>query len=56
MKRAPKTRASPPAKIHPVIIYPFRQPTGYEDLQALYQLIQRLAADTDRYTYGAQLN
>ena len=36
-------------KIHPVIIYPFRQPTHYGDLQALYALVERLAADQDEY-------
>jgi hypothetical protein len=37
-------------KIHPVIIYPFRQPNDYSDLQALYQLIKRLAAEKGLYT------
>src|SRR6266568_303839 len=60
-----KTMAGPPAtqaaaakgrsgapqqgKIHPVVIYPFRQPTDYSDLEALYQLIARLDSDQDRY-------
>jgi hypothetical protein len=60
-----KTTAGPPAtqsaaakgrsgapqqcKIHPVVIYPFRQPADYSDLEALYQLIARLDSDRDRY-------
>ncbi len=39
----------PLPKIHPVIIYPFRQPTDYTDLQALYQLVTRLDRDKKRY-------
>jgi hypothetical protein len=49
--RAPKRARSPRAKIHPVVIYPFRQPGGYDDLRALYQLVRRLAADKDRYAH-----
>jgi len=37
------------AKIHPVIIYPFRQPGHYSDLEELYQLIARLDEDKDTY-------
>ena len=44
-----KARAVPSAKVHPVIIYPFRQPGDYSDLEALYQLVARLDADRDRY-------
>ena len=44
-----KSRALPSSKIHPVIIYPFRQPGDYSDLDALYQLVARLDADRDRY-------
>jgi hypothetical protein len=39
------------ARIHPVIIYPFRQPEDYSDLKALYQMVRRLAADKDRYAH-----
>src|ERR1019366_6485331 len=46
---APKRTRSPASKIHPVVIYPFRQPSDYSDLQALYQLVRRLAKDKDRY-------
>ncbi len=35
--------------IHPVVIYPFRQPGDYSDLEALYQMIARLDADRTRY-------
>lgn len=37
-------------KIHPVIIYPFKQPGDYSDLEALYELVARL--DDDRKTYA----
>lgn len=37
-------------KIHPVVIYPFKQPNDYSDLAALYELIARLDAEKDRYT------
>jgi len=40
-------KASP--KIHPVIIYPFRQPKDYSDLHALYGLVARLDGDRERY-------
>jgi hypothetical protein len=35
--------------IHPVIIYPFRQPGDYTDLKALYELVARLDGDRKRY-------
>ena len=40
---------TPNIKIHPVIIYPFRQPGGYTDLQALYELVARLNSDRTAY-------
>jgi hypothetical protein len=36
-------------KVHPVIIYPFRQPADYTDLRALYELVARLDRDKKRY-------
>jgi len=36
-------------RIHPVIIYPFRQPADYSDLEALYQLVARLDKEKDKY-------
>lgn len=36
--------------IHPVIIYPFNQPSDYTDLRALYQLVARL--DGEKATYA----
>jgi hypothetical protein len=48
-KPAPKRPRPPVARIHPVVIYPFRQPDDYSDLQALYHLVRRLSADKDRY-------
>jgi len=46
---SPKRTRSPASKIHPIVIYPIRQPGDYSDLKALYQLVRRLAADKDRY-------
>src|SRR5438094_5467953 len=37
-------------KVHPVIIYPFKQPSDYSDLKALYQLVARL--DEDKASYA----
>jgi hypothetical protein len=36
-------------KIHPVVIYPFRQADDYADLEELYKLVARLAAAADTY-------
>jgi hypothetical protein len=44
-----KSSATPSCKIHPVVIYPFRQPGDYSDLEELYQLIGRLDAERDKY-------
>ena len=44
-----QSRKVPHAKVHPVIIYPFRQPAGYGDLQALYELVARLDSDRNAY-------
>jgi hypothetical protein len=35
--------------IHPVVIYPFKQPKDYSDLESLYQLVARLDGDRSRY-------
>ena len=35
--------------IHPVVIYPFRQPEDYTDLIELYALVAKLAAQPDTY-------
>ena len=45
-KQAPALQHS---KVHPIIIYPFKQAADYSDLEALYQLIARL--DSDRTFY-----
>ena len=37
-------------KIHPVIIYPFKHPADYSDLEELYGLIATLDADKDKYS------
>jgi len=44
-----RTRPASHVKIHPVVIYPFRQPGHYADLEELYQLVARLDADKDTY-------
>jgi hypothetical protein len=46
---SPKKSSSTSGKIHPVVIYPFRQPEDYGDLQELYGLIARLAATPEVY-------
>jgi hypothetical protein len=43
-------RKTPHVKVHPVIVYPFRHPSDYSDLEALYELIARL--DDDRSAYA----
>jgi hypothetical protein len=45
-----KSSSAPGGKIHPIVIYPFRQPGDYSDLTPLYELIARLAADKENYT------
>ncbi len=35
--------------VHPVIIYPFKQPHGYDDLEHLYELVARLDSEKDTY-------
>ena len=37
-------------RIHPVVIYPFKQPGEYSDLEPLYEMIAKLDADKERYT------
>lgn len=36
-------------RIHPVVIYPYRQPDHYADLEELYGLVARLAAEPKAY-------
>jgi len=43
------SKAANVGKIHPVIIYPFRQSKSYSDLKSLYGLVERLDADRARY-------
>jgi hypothetical protein len=44
-----RTRPAPAGKIHPVVIYPFRQPGDLAHLEELYQLIGRLNRAKDIY-------
>ena len=44
-----KTAAPPQSRIHPVVIYPFSQPSDYSDLEELYRLVASLDADKKRY-------
>jgi hypothetical protein len=46
---AKRSRPARGGRIHPVVIYPFKQPTQYGDLKALYQLVARLAGEPERY-------
>lgn len=54
-KQAPARAGQPtpgkaaPGLIHPVVVYPFRQPDDYGDLEQLYSLIARLAAQPETY-------
>jgi hypothetical protein len=45
--QSPGTALDP--RIHPVVIYPFRQPNDYTDLEELYGLVARLEADPASY-------
>ncbi len=45
----PKAAPTPSGKIHPVVIYPYRQPADYSDLKLLYQLIAQLDAEKSVY-------
>src|SRR5258706_4216123 len=47
---ATKSGAPPTGKIHPVVIYPFRQPADDSDLKPLYQLVARLNREKDIYS------
>jgi len=47
---ATKPLAGPSGKIHPVVIYPFRQPGDDTDLKELYQLVARLNREKDIYS------
>ncbi len=46
---AAKKSSGPTAKVHPVIIYPFKPARKYVDLESLYELVARLDADKDLY-------
>lgn len=41
--------SAPELRVHPVVIYPFRQPNDYTDLEELYGLVARLDADRAGY-------
>ncbi|TAK96065.1 MAG: hypothetical protein EPO07_14875 [Verrucomicrobia bacterium] len=43
------SRKSAPGRVHPVIIYPFRQPKDNSGVERLYQLVARLDAEKDKY-------
>jgi len=44
-----ETRSASEGRVHPVVIFPFRPPTDYTDLEALYELIARLDAGKEEY-------
>lgn len=48
--RNPRSAKRPAGRIHPVIIYPFRQPSDLTDLKHLYELVARLDADKSTYS------
>jgi hypothetical protein len=43
------TAAKRNSKIHPVVIYPFRQPGDYSDLEPLYEMIEKLDTEKEKY-------
>jgi hypothetical protein len=47
--RVSKTKKAAAGQIHPVIIYPFKQPNDYSDLEGLYGMVARLAAEPESY-------
>jgi len=47
--RSQAVRKAPRARIHPVVIYPFRPPRDYQDLQELYRLVARLNSQKQVY-------
>jgi hypothetical protein len=47
--RGTKTKQAAIGRIHPIIIYPFKQPNDYSDLEGLYGLVARLAAEPESY-------
>ncbi|HEV7924901.1 MAG TPA: hypothetical protein VGR14_06075 [Verrucomicrobiae bacterium] len=47
--RGTKTKQAATGQIHPIIIYPFKQPNDYSDLEALYGLVARLASASENY-------
>jgi hypothetical protein len=47
--RGTKTSQAAAGKIHPIVIYPFKQPAHHADLEALYGLVGRLASKPGSY-------
>jgi len=45
--RKPQSPPSRTGRIHPVVIYPFRQPGHYTDLEALYALVHHLQVEQE---------
>jgi hypothetical protein len=48
-KTARGTKTASAGKIHPIVIYPFKQPSHLSDLEALYGLVARLASKPGEY-------
>jgi hypothetical protein len=46
---AKRTSSAKTARIHPIVIYPYRHPSQYADLDALFELIARLDSEKDIY-------
>jgi len=47
--RTAKPKQAAAGQIHPIVIYPFKQPNDYSDLEGLYGLVARLAAEPESY-------
>jgi len=47
--RVSKTKQAAAGQIHPIVIYPFKQPIDYSDLEGLYGMVAGLAAEPESY-------
>ncbi len=49
IQKKPRTAASKAGRIHPVVVYPFKEPKDYSDLEALYGWVKELEEDSEHY-------
>src|SRR5262245_48456059 len=48
-RRTTRQSSENAGKIHPVIIYPFKQPGDYSDLEGLYGLVAQFKGEKEKY-------